>query len=101
MNYFELGWALRENQIFGKRGGNKRMSEQVKQLLRTYFLSGNIDKKNRFTAETMFEDLKQRVETNELDASELPKIKTIENWIKRFSREHKKESAEKELNIMS
>ena len=33
MNYFELGWALRENQIFGKRGGNKRMSEQVKQLI--------------------------------------------------------------------
>ena len=49
----------------------------------------------------MFEDLKQRVETNELDENELPKIKTIENWIKRFSREHKKESAEKELNIMS
>ena len=75
------------------------MSEQVKQLLRAYFLSGNVDKKNRFTAETMLADLKQRVEAGMLDPNELPKIKTIENWIKRFSREHKKESAEKELNI--
>jgi hypothetical protein len=93
-----LGWALRENQKFGKRGGGKHIPEQVKQLLRTYFLSGNVDKTNRFTAETMLADLKQRVETSELDVSDLPKITTIENWIKRFSREHKKETAEKALN---
>lgn len=77
------------------------MPEQVKQLLRTYFLSGNVDKTNRFTAETMLEDLKQRVETGELNLSDLPKIKTIENWINRFSREHKKAIAEKELEIMT
>ena len=70
MNYFELGWALCEKQNFGKRDGSKCMSEQVKQLLRAYFLSGNVDK-NRFTAETLA-DLKQRVEASELEADELP-----------------------------
>ena len=38
---------------------------------KSLFLSGNVDK-NRFTAETMLADLKQRVEASELEADELP-----------------------------
>ena len=93
-----MGWALRECQEFGKRGGGKHMTEQVKQLLKTYFLSGDVDKKNRFTASTMLEEPKKKVETGELEIDEIPKIKTIENWITRYNQEHKKESAAKKLN---
>ena len=71
------------------------MSERVKQLLRIYFLSGNVDKTNRFTPDSMLVDLKKRVETGELEMDEIPTIKTIENWVTRFGQQHKKESAEK------
>ncbi len=97
-SYFDLGWALRERQEFGKRGGGKHMTERVKQLLKTYFLSGDVDKKNRFTASKMLEELQKKVETGELKIDEIPKIKTIENWITWYNQEHKKESAAKKLN---
>ena len=73
------------------------MTERVKQLLKTYFLSGDMDKKNRFTGSKMLEELRKKVETGELEVDEIPKIKTIENWITRYNQEHKKESAAKEL----
>ena len=92
-----MGWALRECQEFGKRGGGKHMTERVKQLLKTYFLSGDVDKKNRFTASTMLEELQKKVAIGELEIDEIPKIKTIENWITRYNQEHKKESAAKKL----
>ena len=94
-----MGWALRERQEYGKRGGGKHMTEQVKQFLKTYFLSGDMDKTNRFTASMMLEELQKKVEIGELEADEIPKIKTVENWIKRYNQEHKKESAMKELCI--
>ena len=97
-SYFDLGWALREHQEFGKHGGGKHMTEQVKQLLKTYFLSGDVDKKNRFTASRMLEELQKKVGTGELKIDEIPKIKTIENWITQYNQEHKKESAAKKLN---
>ncbi|CAG8803192.1 8016_t:CDS:2, partial [Racocetra fulgida] len=62
-SYFDLGWALRERQEYGKRGGEKHMTERVKQFLKTYFLSGDMDKKNRFTASTMLEKLQKKVGT--------------------------------------
>ena len=92
-----MGWALREYQEFSKRGGGKHMTERVKQLLKTYFLSGDVDKKNRFTASTMLEELQKKVAIGELEIDEIPKIKTIENWITRYNQEHKKESAAKKL----
>ena len=93
-----MGWALRERQEFGKRGGGKHMTERVKQLLKTYFLSGDVDKKNRFTASTMLEELQKKIGIGELEVDEIPKIKTIENWITRYNQEHKKEAAAKKLN---
>ena len=76
-----MGWAFRERQEFGKRGDGKHMTEQVKQLLKTYFLSGDVNKKNQFTASTMLEELQKKLGTGELEVDEIPKIKTIENWI--------------------
>ena len=94
-----MGWALRERQEFGKRGARKHMTEKVRNLLKTYFLSGNVDKKHRFTAATMLVDLEKRAEAGELEVEEIPKLKTIENWIARYSRQHKKESAVGALEI--
>ncbi|CAG8782292.1 1270_t:CDS:2, partial [Acaulospora morrowiae] len=65
--YFNLGWVLRERQEFGKRGARKHMTEKVRNLLKTYFLSGNVDKKQRFTAATMLVDLEKKAEAGELD----------------------------------
>ncbi len=73
------------------------MTEWVKQLFKTYFLSGDIDKKNRFTAFIILEELQKKVALGELEINEIPKIKTIENWIIWYNQEHKKESAVREL----
>ena len=52
MNEFPLtlGWALKANQKFGKRGVGKRISSKVRILLEGYFLAGNINKSDRYTA---------------------------------------------------
>jgi hypothetical protein len=62
-------------------------------------LSGDVGKKNRFTTSKMLEELQKKVGTGELEVDEIPKIKTIENWITRYNQEYKKESAAKELYI--
>ncbi|CAG8651670.1 9443_t:CDS:2 [Gigaspora margarita] len=89
----------KQHQEYGKCGSRKHITERVKQLLKTYFLSGDIDKTNRFTASMMLEELQRKVEIGELEADEIPKIKTVENWITRYNQEYKKESAKKELYI--
>ena len=46
----QTGWALKENQKFGKKGAEKRMTNQVRALLEGYFIAGNADKSNHYTA---------------------------------------------------
>ncbi|RGB44024.1 hypothetical protein C1646_749247 [Rhizophagus diaphanus] len=55
----QTGWALKENQKFGKKGVEKRMTNQVKVLLEGYFMAGNADKSNRYTAQDMQYELKK------------------------------------------
>jgi hypothetical protein len=45
-----LGWALKANQKFGKRGIGKRISLEIRVLLEGYFLAGNVNKSDRYTA---------------------------------------------------
>ncbi|CAH1770836.1 13968_t:CDS:2, partial [Entrophospora sp. SA101] len=55
------------NLEFGKKGGGKHMSDKVVELLKTFFHTG------------------------ELEVIDMPKLSTIENWISRYSRQHKQE----------
>ncbi|CAG8531195.1 25031_t:CDS:1, partial [Gigaspora rosea] len=92
-NYFCSGWALKENQEYGKKGRGKCMTETVKEILKPLFHAGNEDKNERYTAKEMLQDLQQRVQTGELEADKIPQLKTIENWIGRYSSLYKKEVA--------
>jgi len=44
------GWALKENQKFGKKGGGKRISKNVILYLKAYFLARDINKSEKYTA---------------------------------------------------
>ncbi|CAG8581511.1 15603_t:CDS:2 [Rhizophagus irregularis] len=81
------GWALKENQRFGKKGGGKRMSKNVVSYLEAYFLAGDINKSEKIYGSRnaeMHNELKGLVEGGILEKEEIPKIFTISNWIARY-----------------
>ena len=45
-----LDWTLKVNQKFGKRDIGKKISSEIKILLERYFLTGNVNKSDRYTA---------------------------------------------------
>ncbi|CAG8558595.1 12116_t:CDS:2, partial [Dentiscutata heterogama] len=57
--------GLKENQEDGKKGRGKRMTEVVKEILKTLFHAGDEDKSERYTAKEMLQDLQQRVQIGE------------------------------------
>ena len=59
-NYFPLGWALKENQEFRKKGGGKHMSYKIFDLLKTFFHTGDTRKRERYTPKEMLEELKKK-----------------------------------------
>ncbi|CAG8529751.1 26141_t:CDS:2 [Gigaspora margarita] len=63
------GWALKE------------MQEIIKKL----FHAGDIDKSEQYTAKDMLDALEKKAEVGELETSDVPKLKTIENWIRRYA----------------
>ncbi|EXX77890.1 hypothetical protein RirG_019730 [Rhizophagus irregularis DAOM 197198w] len=75
------GWALKENQKFGKKGGGKQISKNVIPYLEAYFLARDINKSKKYTAQEMHNELKGLVEEEVLEEEEIPKISTISNWI--------------------
>ena len=100
MNAFPLnsGWALKANQKFGKRGIGKRISLEIRVLLEGYFLAGNVNKSDRYTAQDMYNELVQCAQESEIKMKEIPKVATIQNWIGHYTREHKQEAAARGLN---
>ncbi|CAG8448960.1 336_t:CDS:10 [Scutellospora calospora] len=80
--------ALKENQIYRKKGGGKCMTETVKEILKSFFHAGDEDK-------NILQDLQQREQMGELETEEIPQLKMIENWISRYSSLHKKKVAKK------
>ncbi|RGB42096.1 hypothetical protein C1646_684178, partial [Rhizophagus diaphanus] len=56
------GWALKENQKFGKKEEGKRVSKNVILYLKAYFLAGDINKSEKYTAQEMHNELKDLVE---------------------------------------
>ncbi|RIB07417.1 hypothetical protein C2G38_2046015 [Gigaspora rosea] len=79
---FTLGWALKENQKFGKKGAG-------------YFLVGNANKSEKYSAEKMWKELMELVKIGNLKESDIPKVSTIQNWIARYVAQHKQKIAQK------
>ncbi|CAB5163047.1 unnamed protein product [Rhizophagus irregularis] len=94
----QIGWALKENQKFSKKEAGKRMTNQVRALLEGYFMAGNADKSNRYTAQDMQRELEKCAQEGEIDKDNVPKVTTIQNWISKTTREHREKAATRVLN---
>jgi len=89
-----MGWALKSNQKLGGKGKRKRMKKQVKELLKSFFLNGNLNQKDKMLAKDMYNELLKFVESGELEAEDIPKITTIQNWISTYARTFKEQATE-------
>ncbi len=91
------GWALKENQKMGNKGGGKCISKKVIQYLQAYFHMGNLNPKDWYTVEKMHKSLKELVCEKKLSIENILEVKTIKGWIGRYSAASKKEMSEKVL----
>ncbi|CAB4384951.1 unnamed protein product [Rhizophagus irregularis] len=74
---FPMRWTLKSNQKFGGKGKAKRMKKKVKELLKSFFLNGNLNQKDKMLVKDMYNKLMKFVESRELEAEDVPKITTI------------------------
>ncbi|CAB5141873.1 unnamed protein product [Rhizophagus irregularis] len=95
--HLQLGWALKCNQKYGKKGSGKRLVKEVVTALTHFFMVGQRDPSDRYTAKDMLDRLKEMAENGEITTEVIPSLKTIENWITRYSSLSKKEHAERFL----
>ena len=93
-----MGWALKSNQKLGGKGKGKRMKKKVKDLLKSFFLNGNLNQKDKMSAKDMYNELLTFVESGELEAEDVPKIVTIQNWISAYARTFKEQATENMVN---
>ncbi|CAG8819661.1 8546_t:CDS:1, partial [Racocetra fulgida] len=71
----------------------KRMTEEVRQLLKMMFHMGTANPRQKMNAQQMHEKLLQQVQHGELREEDVPKASTIQNWIPGFSRRWKEAMA--------
>ena len=57
--------------------------------METMFLNGNIDKRNKMSAQEMYNNLMERALQEEIDKEDIPKASTIHNWIANYTRTFK------------
>jgi hypothetical protein len=86
---FFVGWALKEKQTVNQRGVVKRIKPEIKALMETMFLNGNIDKRKKMSAQDMHNNLMERALHEEIEEEEVPKVSTIQNWIANYTRTFK------------
>jgi len=67
------GFALRSKQKFGKMSG-KRLDLKVIEILKEMFLTGNIEKNNKFSPEDMLKNLQLCAENYEIEADNIPSL---------------------------
>jgi hypothetical protein len=91
------GWVLKENQVFGGKGGEKRMTKKVKSLLECFFLNGNMNPQDKLTAQEMHDELLKYVESKEIEEQDVPKVSTIQGWISRYAAALKQQATEAAL----
>ena len=94
----QKGWALKENQVFGGKGSGKRMTKKVKSLLELFFLNGNLNARDKLTAQEMHDELLKYVESEEIEEQDVPKVSTIQGWIGRYAAALKYQATEAALS---
>ncbi|CAJ0836163.1 12_t:CDS:2 [Entrophospora sp. SA101] len=80
--FLKEGWALKENQKFGSKGGN-------------------INKSDHYNAQSMHSELLKIAEEGEIDQESIPKVESIQSWIIHCSAAHKTESSRNAINIIT
>ena len=88
-----LGWALKENQKFGNKGGGTKFSKKTVTILQGFFHAGNVDKSDCYTAQDMHSELMKMAEDNEINQESIPKIESIQSWIARYAVAYKTEAS--------
>ena len=92
------GWALKEKQTFGGKGTGKRMTKKVKSLLEQFFLNGNLNPRDKLTAQEMCDELLKYVESDEFEEQDVPKVTTMQGWISRYAAAFKEQATVAALN---
>ena len=94
----QKGWVLKENQVFGGKRNGKRMTKKIKSLLELFFLNGNLNSRNKLTAQEMHDELLKYVESEEIEEQDIPKLSTIQGWISRYAAALKYQAIEAALS---
>ena len=84
------GFALRSKQKFGKMSG-KRLDLKVIEILKEMFLTGNIEKNNKFSPKDMLKNLQLCAKNYEIEADNIPSLQQIKPWVSKFNQYHKKQ----------
>ncbi|CAG8854322.1 36347_t:CDS:1, partial [Gigaspora margarita] len=69
----------------------ERIKKKVIELLKQFFLNGNVNPEDRLNAQGMHAELMEFVRAGEIEEKNVPKVVTIQNWIGRYSREFNRE----------
>ncbi|CAG8790917.1 20279_t:CDS:2, partial [Gigaspora margarita] len=93
-----LGWAFSANAKFRKKGGGKRIKAEVVNILKQFFLNGNLNPKDKMTAKKMHEELLKFTHAREIENDHVPQLTTIQNWIGRYARKFNREGTAIALN---
>ena len=88
------GWATKEVQKYGKKGGGKRIKKKISAILEECFLVGNVDKSHRMTAQDMRDLLTLKAQEGEIENLDIPKVTTIQGWIMRYAAQLREKSAQ-------
>ena len=88
------GWATKEVQKYGKKGGGKRIKKKISAILEECFLVGNVDKSHRMTAQDMRDLLTLKAQEGEIKILDIPKLMTIQGWITRYAIQLRKKNAQ-------
>lgn len=97
LQIFIAGWALKEYQKNSQKRNIKPITEQIKALLMTMFLNGNVDKRKKMNAQEMYNELVNRANQDDFDKEDIPKVSTIRNWIAKTAASFKIQMSERVL----
>ncbi|CAG8448659.1 5750_t:CDS:2 [Cetraspora pellucida] len=92
----ELYNALKHNQKYKKKG-DKKLSKDVVEALKRFFILGQANSSNCYTTSDMHNGLLELVESKMINEENVSTQNTIENWINHYLQESKKEAAEQAL----